>query len=77
MKKHSSLSLSSCLSKLLDAGKADLLVAVLFWAREGLGVDMSQGDELIPLQVSHQNANLRLHQADPERNIRIDSQECC
>lgn len=36
----------------------DSLVAVLFGAREGLGVDMSQGDVLVPLEVSHQNADL-------------------
>lgn len=36
----------------------DSLVAVLFGPGEGLGVDMSQGDVLIPLQVSHQNADL-------------------
>lgn len=44
----------------------DSLVAVLFGAREGLGVDMSQGDVLVPLEVSHQNADLWLHQTNPE-----------
>lgn len=34
------------------------LVAVLLGPGEGLGVDMSQGDVLVPLQVSHQNADL-------------------
>ena len=37
--------------------KQNSLAAVLFGAREGLRVDMSQGDVLIPLQVSHQNSN--------------------
>lgn len=36
----------------------DSLVAVLFGPWEGLGVDMSQGDVLVPLQVPHQNTNL-------------------
>lgn len=36
----------------------DSLVAVLFGPGEGLGVDVSQGDVLVPLQVSHQNADL-------------------
>lgn len=38
--------------------KVNSLVAVLLGPREGLGVDVSQGDVLIPLQVSHQNADL-------------------
>ena len=46
--------------------KQNSLAAVLFGAREGLGVDMSQGDVLIPLQVSHQNSDFWLHQTDPE-----------
>lgn len=44
----------------------DSLIAVLFGAREGLGVDMSQGDVLVPFKVSHQDADLRLHQTDPD-----------
>lgn len=36
----------------------DSLVAVLFGTREGLWVDVSQGDVLVPLQVSHQNSDL-------------------
>lgn len=38
--------------------KVDLLIAVLFGPGEGLWVDVSQGDVFIPLQVSHQNADL-------------------
>lgn len=53
--------------------EADSLVAVLFGTREGLWVDVSQGDVLVPLQVSHQNSDLWLHQTNPaatrENNI--------
>lgn len=44
----------------------DSLVTVFLGPGEGLGVDVSQGDVLVPLQVSHQNSDLGLHQTDPE-----------
>ena len=47
--------------------KLDSLIAVFFGAWEGLGVDMSQGDVLVPFKVSHQDADLRLHQTDPDK----------
>lgn len=47
------------------SASVDSLVAVLFVAGEGLGVDVSQGDVLVPLEVSHQDPDLRLHQANP------------
>lgn len=36
----------------------DSLVAVFFGARKGLRVDVSQSDELVPLQVPNQNTDL-------------------
>lgn len=45
--------------------EVDSLVAVLFGTREGLWVDVSQGDVLVPLQVPHQNPDLWLHQTNP------------
>lgn len=36
----------------------DSLIAVLLGTREGLRVDVSQGDVLVPLQVSHQDSDL-------------------
>lgn len=60
-------SLRICLDVLVERlwMKLDSLVPVLFRSREWLGVYMSQGNVLVPLQVSHQNTDLWLHQADP------------
>lgn len=42
----------------VGGGAVDSLIAVLLGTREGLWVDVGQGDVLVPLQVSHQNSDL-------------------
>lgn len=42
----------------VGGGEVDSLIAVLLGTREGLWVDVSQGDVLVPLQVSHQDSDL-------------------
>lgn len=42
----------------VGGGAVDSLIAVLLGTREGLWVDVSQGDVLVPLQVPHQNSDL-------------------
>ena len=46
--------------------KQYLLATVFLGAGEGLGVDVGQGDVLIPLQVPHQHSDLGLDQANPK-----------
>ena len=51
--------------QIINTTKQYSLATVFLGAREGLGVDVGQGDVLIPLQVPHQHSDLGLHQSNP------------
>ena len=57
--------INTLVNTLVNTAKQHSLATVLLGAREGLGVDVGQGDVLVPLQVSHQHSDLGLHQPNP------------